>query len=132
MTHTTYGVIIDSGIPHEDGLGTEGMVALNGAVNITDMITLPARVASNGTATSSGSGMELLALQLTGEVLGTKGAETLSVTFAIPWMDAGKLAALLMNAASRSNSAVAKSDFAIGYVDEQRGENDPRKGNPRN
>jgi hypothetical protein len=125
LKQTSYGNLVDTGIPHDDKVGTHGIFEVQGSVNIRDMSTMPTelQIKSNRvTGLDSRGPHDFLVLQLSGDVLGDE--ETLRVCYVVPWMDAGRLAALLIDAARRSPGDHSAHDFELGFDQEIRNAQD--------
>lgn len=123
--HTQYGTVVDSGIPLGDG-GTEAFVDLEGCINVQHMSVLPTEFKFNDPdirLDGEGAG-SFLAVSLTGAVFGRE--ETVSVTYVLPWMDAGQLVAMITDAAHRSTNEHSEQDFAMGFVNEQQRREDEK------
>lgn len=117
--HTQYGTIIDSGI--EDGRGgTSGFAPMQGAVLFDSIQTLSSKMHLPTKALQTGDGdIGILAMILEGKVLGKD--ETLAVTYAVPWLDAGMLVGEILAALERSElSEQSKVDFAVGLQEAQK------------
>lgn len=114
MEHTQYGELVDTGIDFGDG-GTHGIVKLEGAISLTDFSVLPSRLIFTGEtpdAVGSSEG-EFLVVSLAGSVI--KGQETVGACWIVPWMDVGRLAAMLTLASRRAEGGLPQNDFEVGF-----------------
>lgn len=121
MKQTSYGNLVDTGIPNDDAEGTHGIFEVKGSVNVQGIDTMPTevRVSENSiNGLDSRGPHDFLVLQLSGSVLGDE--ETLRVCYVLPWMDAGRLAAMLIDAARRSPGDHSGHDFELGFDQELR------------